>query len=84
MTMFYDIKDQWMFGPALMACPVGEYQKYSRNVYLPGQKGWYDFHMVSTWRLWEQYVTGTKYNEVLRIARNKNPATSLTRMMIAI
>ena len=40
----YDIKDQWMFGPALMACPVGEYQKHSRNVYLPKQKGWYDFY----------------------------------------
>ena len=40
----YDIKDQWTFGPALMACPVGEYQKYSRNVYLPKQKGWYDFY----------------------------------------
>ena len=39
-----DIKDQWMFGPALMACPVGEYQKYTRNVYLPKQKGWYDFY----------------------------------------
>lgn len=33
-----DIKDQWMFGSALMACPVGEYQKYSREVYLPKQK----------------------------------------------
>ena len=40
----YDIKDQWMFGSALMACPVGEYQKYSRQVYLPKQKGWYDFY----------------------------------------
>ena len=40
----YDIKDQWMFGSALMACPVGEYQKYTRNVYLPKQKGWYDFY----------------------------------------
>ena len=39
-----DIKDQWMFGSALMACPVGEYQKYSRDVYLPKQKGWYDFY----------------------------------------
>ena len=39
-----DIKDQWMFGSALMACPVGEYQKYSREVYLPKQKGWYDFY----------------------------------------
>ena len=40
----YDIKDQWMFGSALMACPVGEYQKYTRDVYLPKQKGWYDFY----------------------------------------
>ncbi len=39
-----DIKDQWMFGSALMACPVGEYQKSSREVYLPKQKGWYDFY----------------------------------------
>lgn len=39
-----DIKDQWMFGSALMACPVGEYQKYSREVYLPKQQGWYDFY----------------------------------------
>lgn len=39
-----DIKDQWMFGSALMACPVGEFQKYSREVYLPKQKGWYDFY----------------------------------------
>lgn len=39
-----DIKDQWMFGSALMACPVGKYEQYSRNVYLPKQKGWYDFY----------------------------------------
>ena len=39
-----DIKDQWMFDSALMAFPVGEYQKYSREVYLPKQKGWYDFY----------------------------------------
>ena len=39
-----DIKDQWMFGPSLMACPVGKYEQYSRNVYLPKQKGWYDFY----------------------------------------
>lgn len=40
----YDIKDQWMFGPALMACPVTEYQARQRNVYLPKQTGWYDFY----------------------------------------
>lgn len=40
----YDIKDQWMFGPALMACPVAKYKERSREVYLPGKKGWYDFY----------------------------------------
>ncbi len=40
----YDIKDQWMFGPSLMACPVGYYQKYTREVYLPRQRGWYDLY----------------------------------------
>ena len=40
----YDIKDQFMFGPALMACPVMKYKTYSREVYLPKQKGWYDLY----------------------------------------
>ena len=39
----FDIGDQWMFGPALMACPVGEYKARSREVYFP-QGGWYDFY----------------------------------------
>jgi len=55
----YDIKDQWMFGPSLMACPVGTYQTRSREVYLPKQRGWYDFYtnayhqggQTITWRL---------------------------------
>ena len=40
----YDIKNQWMFGPSLMACPVGEYKARSRKVYLPKQRGWYDLY----------------------------------------
>lgn len=39
-----DMKDQWMFGPALMACPVGTYKSRSRDVYLPKQRGWYDLY----------------------------------------
>lgn len=39
-----DIKDQWMFGPSLMACPVGRYKMRSREVYLPQQCGWYDLY----------------------------------------
>ena len=38
-----DLSDQWMFGPALMPCPVYEYQSRSRKVYFP-EGGWYDFY----------------------------------------
>ena len=38
-----DLSDQWMFGPALMACPVSEYKARSRSVYFP-EGGWYDFY----------------------------------------
>jgi alpha-D-xyloside xylohydrolase len=33
-----------MFGPALMACPVGYYKARKRTVYFPRQNGWYDFY----------------------------------------
>ena len=39
-----DIKDQWMFGPSLMACPVSEYKARNRSVYFPKQTGWYDLY----------------------------------------
>ena len=39
-----DLKDQWMFGPALMACPVSEYKARNRSVYFPRQCGWYDLY----------------------------------------
>ena len=39
-----NIPDQWMFGPALMACPVGYYKARNRAVYFPKQCGWYDFY----------------------------------------
>ncbi len=39
-----DIGNQWMFGPALMACPVGYYKARSRAVYFPKQTGWYDLY----------------------------------------
>ena len=38
-----DLSDQWMFGPALMPCPVYEYQARSREVYFP-EGGWYDLY----------------------------------------
>ena len=39
-----DIGNQWMFGPALMACPVGYYKARNRSVYFPRQCGWYNLY----------------------------------------
>jgi len=39
-----DIRDQWMFGPSLMACPVGEYKARNRRVCFPKGRGWYDLY----------------------------------------
>ena len=60
----YNIKDQWMFGSALMACPVGEYQKYSRNVYLPKQKGWYDFYTGKHYAGGQTIVADAPYEKI--------------------
>jgi Alpha-glucosidases, family 31 of glycosyl hydrolases len=40
----YNLTDQYMFGPALMVCPVGHYKMRSRDVYFPAACGWYDFY----------------------------------------
>ena len=40
----FDICDQFMFGPALMVCPVYEYKAREREVYLPSGTGWYDIY----------------------------------------
>lgn len=42
-TNAFDIPDQYMFGPALMACPVTVAGATNRNVYLPSGTTWYDF-----------------------------------------
>ena len=39
-----NVGNQWMFGPALMACPVGYYKARNRSVYFPKQSGWYDLY----------------------------------------
>ena len=43
----HDIKDQWMFGPSLMACPVSAYKARSRSVYFPEDCRWYDLYTGS-------------------------------------
>ncbi len=43
-TRTHDISDQFMFGPALMVCPVYTYGARNREVYFPQSTGWYDFY----------------------------------------
>lgn len=38
-----DIKDQFMYGPAFMVCPVLQEGKTSRSVYLPKGQDWIDY-----------------------------------------
>ena len=40
----FNIGDQYMFGPALLICPVYTYQAREREVYFPEGAGWYDFY----------------------------------------
>ena len=51
-----DLSDQWMFGPAIMPCPVYEYKARSRSVYFP-KGGWYDFYTG-------EYLPGGERKEV--------------------
>ena len=39
-----NIGNQWMFGPALMACPIGYYKARNRSVYFPAQCSWYNLY----------------------------------------
>ena len=40
----WNINDQYMFGPALLVCPVYEYQARQRDVYFPNNGGWYNLY----------------------------------------
>ena len=64
-----DIKDQWMFGPALMVCPVSTYKARSRTVYFPYQCGWYDLYtgqkVIDAVQTNLGYVTGNQRRMVV-------------------
>jgi alpha-D-xyloside xylohydrolase len=60
----YDIKDQWMFGPAFMACPVTRYLARSRRVYLPKQRGWYDLWSGKHYAGGQTIVAAAPYNRI--------------------
>jgi alpha-D-xyloside xylohydrolase len=40
----WNVKDEYLFGPAFLVAPVTEYKARSRKVYLPAGTDWYDFY----------------------------------------
>jgi len=47
-TNVFGIKNQFLFGPALMPCPVTAASATTRSVYLPAGATWYDFWTGAT------------------------------------
>ena len=59
-----DIGNQWMFGPALMACPVGYYKSRNRSVYFPEQCGWYNLYTNEYIQGGQRLVVDAPYEQI--------------------
>lgn len=55
-----DCKDQFMYGPALLVCPILEAGAISRSVYLPEGHTWFDFgperNIKEASQLWQRLL----------------------------
>ena len=59
-----NIGNQWMFGPALMACPVGYYKARNRSVYFPEQCGWYNLYTGEWIEGGQRLVVDAPYEQI--------------------
>ena len=59
-----NIGNQWMFGPALMACPVGYYKARNRSVYFPEQCGWYNLYTNEYIQGGQRLVVDAPYEQI--------------------
>ena len=59
-----NIGNQWMLGPALMACPVGYYKARNRSVYFPKQCGWYDLYTGEYTQGGQRLVVDAPYERI--------------------
>ena len=59
-----NIGNQWMFGPALMACPVGYYKARNRSVYFPEQCGWYNLYTGEHLEGGQRLVVDAPYEQI--------------------
>ena len=59
-----NIGNQWMFGPSLMACPVGYYKARNRSVYFPKQCGWYNLYTNEYVEGGQRLVVDAPYEQI--------------------
>ena len=59
-----NIGNQWMFGPALMACPVGYYKARNRSVYFPAQTGWYNLYTNEYVQGGQRLIVDAEYERI--------------------
>ena len=59
-----NIGNQWMFGPALMACPVGYYKARNRSVYFPEKCGWYNLYTNEYIQGGQRLVVDAPYEQI--------------------
>ncbi|MBO4719869.1 MAG: DUF5110 domain-containing protein [Prevotella sp.] len=59
-----DIGNQWMFGPSLMACPVGYYKARNRSVYFPEQCGWYNLYTNEYIKGGQRLIVDAPYEQI--------------------
>ena len=59
-----NIGNQWMLGPALMACPVGYYKVRNRSVYFPSQCGWYNLYSGEYTEGGQRLVVDAPYEQI--------------------
>ena len=59
-----NIGNQWMLGPALMACPVGYYKARSRSVYFPEQCDWYNLYTGEHINGGQRLVVDAPYEQI--------------------
>jgi alpha-D-xyloside xylohydrolase len=59
-----NIGNQWMFGPALMACPVGYYKARNRSVYFPKQTGWYNLYTNEYIQGGQRLIVDAPYEQI--------------------
>lgn len=65
-----NIGDQFMFGPALMAAPVYQYQAREREVYFPAGADWYDFYTGKVVKGGQKATVAAPYERMPLYARS--------------